>query len=370
MEKVAHISTVHHPFDPRIYYKQCTTLKKNGFDVTLIITDHVDLKEKNEINIIKIKKNKNKFLRMIKGTINAYKEAKKLDAKVYHIHDPELLLVAKLLKNKRNIVIYDVHEDYETSIQQKKYIPSILRNTVAKIFRLIEQNISKDMEICIAEKYYREKFPNAFEILNYPLINEKETTEQKELRTFQQVNLLYTGNVTHDRGALIHSKLPSLIEGLNVTFVGKCNLKLSEEIHQHKGNEIVGIGKYVDKKEIDQYYRQDEWLAGLALFPPTDHYMKKELTKFFEYMHQGLPIICSNFPVWSEFIDKYKCGIAVDPYNEEEIKNAIIYLKNNPDKAREMGINGIRAVRSALNWNEEGKKLVNHYKRIISELEQ
>src|SRR5690625_6021755 len=59
------------------------------------------------------------------------------------------------------------------------------------------------------------------------------------------------------------------------------------------------------------------WLAGIALFPPTEHYMKKELTKFFEYMNAGLPIICSHFPQWKTFIDKYNCGIAVDPYDED-----------------------------------------------------
>src|SRR5690625_7556260 len=74
---------------------------------------------------------------------------------------------------------------------------------------------------------------------------------------------------------------------------------------------------------IEEMYLSKRWLAGIAIFPPTEHYKKKELTKFFEYMNAGLPIICSDFPVWKQFINKYECGITVDPYNETEIKNAL-----------------------------------------------
>ena len=33
--------------------------------------------------------------------------------------------------------------------------------------------------------------------------------------------------------------------------------------------------------------------------------------KIFEYMYYGLPIICTDFDLWKEIIDKYKCGIYV-----------------------------------------------------------
>ena len=64
-------------------------------------------------------------------------------------------------------------------------------------------------------------------------------------------------------------------------------------------------------------------------------------------MNAGLPIICSNFPAWSDFVNEHKCGIAVDPNDRESILGAIMYLKNNSDKAREMGRNGQRAVQQS-----------------------
>src|SRR5699024_2123598 len=100
---------------------------------------------------------------------------------------------------------------------------------------------------------------------------------------------------------------------------------------------IKGIDQFIVKDEIDTMYVQENWLAGIAIFPPTAHYMKKELTKFFEYMNAGLPIICSNFPIWKKFIKTYQCGIAVDPANDDEIKQALETLRENPDLAIQMG---------------------------------
>ena len=32
-------------------------------------------------------------------------------------------------------------------------------------------------------------------------------------------------------------------------------------------------------------------------------------TKLFEFMEAKLPVICSNYLLWKEIIDKYECGI-------------------------------------------------------------
>ncbi len=130
--------------------------------------------------------------------------------------------------------------------------------------------------------------------------------------------------------------------------------------------ELEGIDRFIEKEDIESRYLSRNWLAGIALFPPTEHYMKKELTKFFEYMNAGLPILCSNFPVWKEFVETYECGLAVDPYDGEEIRKAIDYLRNNPEEAKRMGENGKHAVTESLNWHAEEQKLVAWYDRLIA----
>jgi glycosyltransferase involved in cell wall biosynthesis len=106
-------------------------------------------------------------------------------------------------------------------------------------------------------------------------------------------------------------------------------------------------------------------LAGLALFPDTEHYRRKLLTKIFEYMMAGIPVLCSNFPAWSALIQRIGCGIAVDPGNKSDVMKAIEYLRGNPQEARIMGQKGRQAVLSHYNWDKESTKLQALYQRLL-----
>jgi len=366
--RVAHLSTVHHPTDPRIYHKQCLSLHKAGFDVYLIAQE--DGHESNKpIQHIPLKKTSGRLKRMIFGTFQLYRQAKKLKADIYHFHDPELMIVGWLLKKRTNIVIYDIHEDYVTSILQKKYMNSFLRKMAAKLYTFFEKIFTRKLELTLAEKYYYDIYQRGTLVLNYPIINER-LMDERSMDLPLENKLLYTGNVTEDRGALIHANLPNIIKDISVYFIGKCPRALADQMNEisaevEGGITIEGVDQFIEKEYIDKMYMQRRWLAGIALFPPTDHYMKKELTKFFEYMNAGLPIICSNFPVWDAFINKYNCGITVDPYDEKAIKEAIMYLINNPDQAKQMGENGRRAIKDELNWSVEETKLIQLYNDLL-----
>lgn len=368
--KVVHITTVHHPFDTRIYHKECMSLARAGFDVSLITSiDETAIPDSAEVNIVPLKKRGGRIRRMMFSAMEAYRKAKRLKADIYHIHDPELLPVGWLLKKENNTVIYDIHEDYITSISQKEYIAKPIRKVIASFYSTLERFFSRKMELCLAEKYYQEEYPNGKCILNYPLINEKLVEHQIDNEPFES-KLLYTGNVSTDRGAFIHAQIPKVDASVSVHFIGKCSGDLAKAMQTIAGDQgdrlhIEGIDTFVEREDIDAKYLERNWLAGLALFPPTDHYMRKELTKFFEYMSAGLPIICSDFPLWKNFIEYYKCGIAVNPENLTEIKKAISFLQQNPNEAKKMGNNSKIAVIENLNWGQEEKKLIHWYNDLL-----
>src|SRR5690606_1976163 len=92
---------------------------------------------------------------------------------IYVFHDPELMVVGSLLKKKHNIVIYDIHEDYVTSILQKEYLSKPFKLIIARLYRFLEKWLTRKMELSLAEKYYQELYPRGKTILNYPIINEK-----------------------------------------------------------------------------------------------------------------------------------------------------------------------------------------------------
>lgn len=372
---VVHLTTVHHPMDTRIFHKECGSLAAAGFRVTLIATEHPDLAAaKPAFEVLRLSPARNRWARMTRNCWQAYKLAKRLNADIYHFHDPELIWVGWLLKNKRNQVVYDIHEDYETGIRQKKYLPRFARRLLAGAYRLAERLCIGRFELVLAEKYYYDKYGRGTAVLNYPLLGpaiesgERPSADEGEgqPREQDQIRLLYTGNITLDRGALVHARAVKLDPRIRLYMIGKCPRPLSEQMLGEAGGHkerlhIEGIDAFISRETIDGYYRAGGWTAGLALFPPTDHYMQKELTKFFEYMNAGLPIVCSDFPSWKAFVEKHRCGIAVNPYDDKAILEALTYLHEHPDEAQQMGRNGQRAVRSELNWEHEQEKLISMY---------
>ena len=372
-KKVVHLTTVHHPFDTRIYHKECLSLHKAGYNVSLIVpienknTGEQSITEEG-IRLIATKKRKNRLVRMLLSTWQTYRLAKKEQADYYHFHDPELLLVGWLLKSKTNTVIYDVHEDYHTGILQKEYLKQPIKKIIAKLYDKVETFFIKKMDLVLAEKYYQERYPQGKQILNYPSINQTLHSTKRDHNKVTNA-LIYTGNVTEVRGSYLHAVLPKLPSKPEVYFYGKCDALIAEEMNalaeeSSDKRHFTGIDRFVERKDIDQAYLQKNWLAGMAIFPPTEHYKRKELTKFFEYMTAGIPIICSNFPVWQKFIDRYQCGITVDPDKPNEWEQAINYLKQHPKERAQMILNGRQAIENELNWHYEEEKLLAWYKQI------
>lgn len=365
--KVVHISTVHSPHDPRIYHKQCRTLAKAGFDVTLVIPAYdPDFQPQDGVKVVLLPPPANRRERLAKTRQLAFGEAKALAADIYHFHDPELIPLGRKLKRKDNVVIYDVHEDYETAMKQKEYLPKVLAPVAALVYRGLISLLTRRMELCLAEKYYQEKMPRGQCILNYPLLSGREAATAPR----EGDRLLYTGNVTAERGAFLHARLPALDHRVSVQYIGKCGQGIARGIWEIAAGyrervAITGVEEYVPYAQIEDAYFNGHWLAGLALFPPSEHYRKKELTKFFEYMYAQIPILCSNFPVWQEFVEKYDCGLAVSPEDHEAVTAALKQLREDPVRAARMGENGRRAVVEELNWESQGRKLVAWYYALL-----
>ncbi len=367
-EKICHISSVHNALDPRIFFKECSSLARK-YQVSYIAR-HNKEESINNVRIIPFPALKPRFFRVIFSPAVMFFYARRERAAVYHFHDPELLIIAPVLKFFLGCkTIYDVHEDYYTSIRGKRYLCPCLSKIISSIYRKIERFFARTIfdEVIIAEKYYREFIPNSVEILNYPL--KRDYPEKSCSRETERIRLLYTGNVSISRGALICANITNFVKNCEVTFVGKCKKNVAEEIYNtanaQENIKITGIDKFIRADLIDKFYKKGGYHAGLAIFPYSDHYFKKELTKFFEYMGAGLPIIASDFPVWKKLIEDNECGVCVDPGDAGQIENAVKYIFGHPEAAERMGENGKRAIDKKYRWEKEERKLFELYENLL-----
>ena len=63
------------------------------------------------------------------------------------------------------------------------------------------------------------------------------------------------------------------------------------------------------------------------------------------------------------------CGVVVDGNNVEEIRNAIIKLRDNPRLCQELGANARKAYEQKYSWEIMGQRLVALYHQLGGELE-
>jgi glycosyltransferase involved in cell wall biosynthesis len=76
------------------------------------------------------------------------------------------------------------------------------------------------------------------------------------------------------------------------------------------------------------------------------------------------PISVSKGTTMTDIVEKENCGLAVDCNSVDEIRKAIIRLKEDPDLCRQLGANGRRAYEERYNWEIMENRLLELYKKI------
>ncbi len=85
-KKICHITSVHIPFDTRIFYKECKSLAAYGYEVHLVAGyDKDELID--GIHLHAVTARKSKIKRMMFTTLNVYSRAAQVNAELYHFHD-------------------------------------------------------------------------------------------------------------------------------------------------------------------------------------------------------------------------------------------------------------------------------------------
>ena len=179
MTRICHVTSAHQSNDVRIFQKECKSLaKQKSFNVYLVAQG--ESRKEDNVTVLGIgKKTKGRLGRIFGFSRQIYKRAAGLNADIYHLHDPELLLYARKLKKKDNIVIFDSHENYPEQIAEKKYIPSYLRKIIAFLYKAYETYVVKKIDAVIIPCTTNGKNPFAGRckktifLDNYPIISNK-----------------------------------------------------------------------------------------------------------------------------------------------------------------------------------------------------
>jgi glycosyltransferase involved in cell wall biosynthesis len=381
--KVCMITIKHSPFDDRLFYKESRSLLKNGYYVYIVGATNEDEKDVENYANLKIETFKIKTKSIIINRILAlpmfFLKSLHTHADIYHSHEPETFLLAILLKIfTRKKIVYDAYEYYPDVIPLSKGLYKYFLIFITYLFeplfcRFADGIITADSEIA---KRYNKFNKNVCTLYNFPCLDifKPQLNQKRASKKYKkQKVIIYVGGLSEERGIFelikavhIISKIHPSVKLLLVGWFGTKDFekKCVEYIKSNNLERCVDFIGSVSHIEIPAYI----YLAniGVVLLHPIPKFYKNIPTKQFEYMACNKPVIGSDLPPISKYVNDAKCGILVDPAKIDKIADAMLYLIKHPEEAKKMGENGRRAVIEKYNWGRMEEKLLKLYKVIVS----
>jgi glycosyltransferase involved in cell wall biosynthesis len=371
--KIVHVTSVHTPLDRRIFWKQAISCKNANHEVHLIVASNQQKSGLIDgVHIHVLKKIENRSTRVFINGFRVFVKTLSIKANVFHFHDPELIPWFLLLKFSGRHVVMDVHEDYPAQIKGKKWLQPFFRQILSYFIFLLENIATKIFDgIVVADSLLADSFKvksTKTPIIvanNYPLINQNISKINITLEKYTSNRILFLGGINRARcseefvmalGDINNNEYEVLMGG------NENNNELLSRIRILKGWSQVKFLGTIPPGEVDSIMIKSS--ISINIFSNLPNQTGIRSNRLFEAMAAGLPVIVSDFPNIKEFIEKYQCGIAVDPNNHREISKAINALLQDPEYAMELGLNGRKAVLKKFRWEMEFKKISNLYNQI------
>lgn len=365
--KVVILTTVHRPFDVRIFHKQAMSLAKAGHDVVLIA--RVDRASTvSSVRLVPLPEPRGRLDRASRLAGRALKLALAEKADIYHFHDPELIWVGLALKLRGKTVVYDVHEELAL-MQDRQYVPDWAKGVLGGGLYLCERAAETAFDAIVAATpliAQHFKAPKVVTIRNTPRSAELAAASDRPF-ALRPMRVAYVGGLAayHNVAGMIEAmrRLPDNL-GARLSLGGDFRDPAAEaRARAQPGAERVDFEGWVDRPRLVSLL--GEARVGLVVYLPTDNVRRSDPIKFLEMMAAGLPLIASDIPRWRELVDRYDCGILVDPTDAGAIAAALQRLLADPDFAQAMGRRGREAVLRDHEWKVDEARLLALYARLL-----
>ncbi len=368
--RVAHLTSVHPRNDIRVFHKECRSLCAHGYDTTLVVADGLGDARIDGVAVVDVGRPDGRVDRISSTTRLVLARAIALDARIYHLHDPELLPVGLRLKQLGKIVVFDAHEDVPRQLLGKHYLHPWVRRALSFAFERFERWACARLDAVVAATpFIAEKFlrinPRTTSISNFPILGELDSDMPWSEKARE---VCYVGSIASIRGIKEMTHAMALCQtDVRLNLVGGfAESGLEAAVQSYPGWSRVSPWGVQDRAGVRRALQQS--VAGLVTLHPVINYLDALPIKMFEYMAAGIPVVVSDFPLWAGIVKDAQCGVCVDPLDPAAIAAAIDELVTYPEHARRMGENGRLAVEKKYNWGTEEQKLLELYQGLTSRM--
>jgi hypothetical protein len=201
--RIVHLTTLHPPLDVRIFEKECRTLASAGHEVDLVAFGDDGQEDGVVFHSLGDEPARPGLGRLARRLAAAWRTARSVPGDVYHVHDPELIPVAALLRLGGRRVVYDAHEETAREVVAMHPERPVLGRVLSLVWAVAERICAVAVSAVVAATpAISRRFParKTVVVRNFPTASESESFVGGP-HAQRPPLVLYLGGVTAIRGA-------------------------------------------------------------------------------------------------------------------------------------------------------------------------
>jgi glycosyltransferase involved in cell wall biosynthesis len=304
--RLLHVTTVHAPFDTRVFAKEARSLAGAGHDVTLATT-LAAREQRNGVRLLPLGAyGGSRFNRVLRG-LRAFRTMMTERYDVAHLHDPELLVVAAIPMLLGRRVVYDVHEFYRDEIKVKLWLHPLIRHAASFTYVVLESLALRRLAgIVVVSHVMRARYAGRLPdehiavVRNFPSITEDDRSEAlARPPQCSRPYVVHTGGASRIRAfdLLVAAAERLRIRGVRapIACIGEIDLAGYPDpeklLRRASDADVILPGRvpYVEALRWTAHAR----VGYLPLEPSTNNALGLP-NKIFEYFAFGLPVVATS----------------------------------------------------------------------------
>ncbi len=195
-----------------------------------------------------------------------------------------------------------------------------------------------------------------------------EVFKQEERGLGNKFTVAYSGSfsVAYDFNQIIRAA--ELLKDQGVEFwiqgKGEQGLGIREAIHESRLSNVMLFDTILTRKQVAEFLGE----ADSLILPLKDFNAPYPgiSSKLYEYQALGKPIICCSEGQSAEYVEETRSGVVVKPGDHEALKEAVLFLRDNPEEASKQGMSGRRYVEENVGFVQIGVQMIEVVNQVVS----